>query len=227
MKLRTLTLYTPELTPQQHFYGELLGLPTDRAADDLLRVQAGATELVFRLSAAPFYYHFAFNIPPYQYDAALSWLKARLPLLTDNGTELIDFSNWNAYAMYFEDAGGNILEFIARRDLEIAPVAPFGPAGIHSVSEIGLSVQDVGRTFDQIHQVTGLPFYSGNRSNFCAAGNPEGLFIIVDHANKDWYPTDRPARLAPVEAVFEESGRRWRLGLDEEGGVKPQNVNPW
>lgn len=219
MKLHKLTLYTPELTPQQHFYGELLGLPADRAADDLLRVQAGATELEFQLSAEPFYYHFAFNIPPYQYEAALDWLKARLPLLTDEGTALIDFSNWNAYAMYFEDAAGNILEFIARRDLDIAPVEPFGPAGIHSVSEIGLSVKDVGRTFDQIHQAAGVPLYSGNRSNFCAAGSPEGLFIIVDHANKDWYPTDRPARLAPVEAVFEESRRTWRLRVDDAAGV--------
>ena len=225
MKLQELTLYTPELTPQQHFYGELLGLLTDRPADDLLRVQAGGTTLFFRLSAAPFYYHFAFNIPPYQYEAALDWLKARLPLLTDEGTALIDFSNWNAYAMYFEDAAGNILEFIARRDLDIAPVEPFGPAGIHSVSEIGLSVNDVGRTFDQIHQAAGVPLYSGNRSNFCAAGDPEGLLIIVDHANKDWFPTDRPARLAPVDVVFEESGRVWRLGVDGEGGVNVERQN--
>jgi len=214
MKIQRLRLYTSNLQQQKRFYAETLGLPTQDADDGGLVVEAGATMLTFFPAEEPYYYHFAFNISPYQYDAALAWLKSRVIVLSDNGTELIDFSNWNAYAMYFEDAGGNIVEFIARRDLELPEVVPFGSQAIHSVSEIGLSVRQVGEAFDVIHRETALPFYSGNRSNFCAAGDPEGLFILVDPEDKDWYPADRPARMSPLEVHFEEQGQVYKLSLE-------------
>jgi len=217
MRIKNLQLYTHQLEEQRNFYVLQLGLAENWMEPDAFSVQAGETELVFWEQPEPTYYHFAFNIPPYQYQAALDWLRPRVELLTDEGAELIDFSNWNAYAMYFWDAGGNIVEFIARRDVNLPAPEPFGPTNLQAISEIGLSVEDVGAAFDQLQETTGLPFYSGNRSNFCAAGDPNGLFIIVDKQRKSWYPTQRPAKFFPLKVGFSQAGKNWKLELREEG----------
>ncbi len=216
MILEELKLYTSHLQAQWDFYTGVLGFEGQKANSHSFSLRAGATRLAFEYREGNSYYHFAFNIPPYQYEQALQWLKVRAPILRDEDTELIDFSNWNAYAMYFHDPAGNIVEFIARRDLEHRAVAPFSASGILSVSEIGLPVRTVRESFELLHRQSGLPFYSGNYDNFCAAGDPHGLFIIVDPRNKEWYPTGRPARSFPLEAIFREQGRSYTLELEEE-----------
>ncbi len=217
MQIQKLQLYTHRLAGQRQFYTQTLGLPLREDSPTAFAVQAGSTRLRFEEVERQHYYHFAFNIPPFQYEEALEWLRARVPLLRDGDTELIDFSNWNAYAMYFEDPGGNILEFIARRDIDAPSPSTFGPDRLLSISEIGLSVASVEAAFAKINAAAAVPFYSGNRENFCAAGDPEGLFIIVDHNNKEWYPTGRPARFFPLTVQFSENGQPYQLQLTANG----------
>lgn len=216
MIIEELKLYTSHPQEQWGFYTGALGMEGQKTDSRSFSLRAGTTRLAFEYREGNPYYHFAFNIPPYQYKQALQWLKERAPILRDGDTELIGFSNWNAYAMYFQDPAGNIVEFIARRSLEYPQIEPFSASGILSVSEIGLPVRTVRAGFELLHRQSGLPFYSGNYDNFCAAGDPHGLFIIVDPRNKEWYPTNMPARSFPLELTFREQGRSYRLGLKEE-----------
>ena len=51
---------------------------------------------------------------------------------------IAQFENWNANAVYFYDNNGNILEFIARHDLQNNQFTPFNSESILNISEIGI-----------------------------------------------------------------------------------------
>ena len=120
--------------------------------------------------------------------------------------------------MYFKDPVGNILEFIARRDLFISSFGDFVPDDILNISEIGVPTTDVKSAYDQIQKATGIRWYSGDKIDFCAAGDPNGLFIFVKEKTKTWYPTtDIKAMPVPVDVVFEEKGVLYHLTDKQQG----------
>ena len=61
----------------------------------------------------------------------------------ENGKDDFDSTNWNSHSVYFKDAAGNVLEFIARRDLKNSVEGEFNSSHILNVSEIGLPSEDV------------------------------------------------------------------------------------
>lgn len=216
MHLHQLTLYSSAPDQLLAFYHNRLGFGIDDSGARHFTLRAGYSLLTFRPSERPAYYHFAFNIPGNQIREARDWLEQRTELLRDGATAIIDFSNWNAEAVYFADPAGNIVEFIARRDLSLHSSAPFDVSAIEGVSEIGLPVEHVGVSFRRLHRATGIERYWGDDTHFCAAGDPHGLFIIVDRTSKTWYPSDRPARPFPLEASFSALGNQYRLDFSGE-----------
>jgi catechol 2,3-dioxygenase-like lactoylglutathione lyase family enzyme len=180
---------------QLRFYSETLGLAREGAA-----VRAGATLLQFEDAPLSSPLHFAFNVPENQIREARDWAAERAPLLSDGDNELIDFSGWNAHAVYFRDPDGNIVELIARHDLPNASTEPFSAASLLEVSEAGVPTSDVPGVVDLLAGELGAPLYDGDRSRFAALGDPEGLFIVVP-LRRPWYPTALAARDAPLEVV--------------------------
>ncbi len=89
------------------------------------------------------------------------------------------FPDWNAHAVYYLDAAGNILEFIARHNLPTATQQPFSWQSILSVSEIGLATPDVRDFCQQLNTRLGLERWRGNDTDFAAVGDEEGLFIVT------------------------------------------------
>jgi catechol 2,3-dioxygenase-like lactoylglutathione lyase family enzyme len=224
MHLHHLRLFTDKLQELNHFYAETLGFPITSAAAGTITFRAGSSLFNFSRCGAPSYYHFAFNIPSFQIREALEWLGRRVEVLRDGDRQIIDFSNWNAEAVYFADPAGNIVEFIARRDRQLRAGGPFSIDNMEGISEIGLPVADVRSTFDKLHRQTGLSKYWGDYTHFCAAGDPRGLFIIVDEASKTWYPTDKPARSFPLWVSFSEAGMKYELEFAEKQGVQLKNA---
>jgi catechol-2,3-dioxygenase len=203
MQIQELYLQAADTAALGQFYGEVLGLPVRNGAD-AVAVQVGSTRLVFEPAAngaAPTY-HFAFNIPSNQFDQAVDWLAARLPLLKRGDEERFDFAAWNAHACYFADPAGNIGELIARHNLADDAVEPFSPASIRCVSEIGVPAPSVGQMAAWLADGPGLAMYSGDRQHFAAVGDEHGLFIVVP-VDRLWMPDDRlPAAAHPVRAVI-------------------------
>jgi catechol 2,3-dioxygenase-like lactoylglutathione lyase family enzyme len=199
MRIRELVLQTHRPGELATFYGQVLGLPVQREPDRL-SVSCGISLLTFLPVDAAAYYHFAFNIPPGQIEEALRWLQEReLEILHEGARLITEFPNWKAQSVYFRDPAGNVLEFIARRELGLSPLQPFAPlTAVRSISEIGLPVRDVPAAARQLEQA-GIPPYWGSSSTFRALGNPEGLLIVVDASDKTWYPTTVPARPFPAE----------------------------
>jgi len=199
MRIRKLILQTHRLEELAAFYGQVLELPV-QLEPDRLSVSCGISLLTFLPVDAAAYYHFAFNIPPGQIEEAQRWLQEHdLEILHEGDRLITEFPNWNARSLYFPDPAGNVLEFIARRDLGLSPVQPFAPqTAVRSISEIGLPVPDVPAAARQLEQA-GIPPYWGSGSTFRALGGPEGLLILVDDSDKTWYPTPVPARPFPAE----------------------------
>lgn len=216
MFVQHLKIYTRRLDALRSFYRETLGFHFEEDNTQQITLPAGHSRLTFALSDREFYYHFAFNIPSDQSGEALRWLEERVDVLSDNGQKLIDFSNWNAEAVYFRDPAGNIVEFIARKNLQLRSNIPFSVAGIEGISEVGLPVKEVRNAYEQVHRQTGIEKYSGDYSRFCATGDERGLFIIVDQAEKQWYPTKQPAIPAPLELQFSRQGNQYQLKYDGE-----------
>ena len=105
------------------------------------------------------------------------------------GQPIADFSGWNAEALYFYDKDQNIVELIARKDLEVENPHPFSHADMLSISEIAIVSQDNEAIYRQINALCPIDIYDGSYDRFCVLGNVEGLFILVNHTKKKWYPT--------------------------------------
>lgn len=210
MRIVSLELETADLDGQRDFYEGVLGLQCSLAGGKLV-VTAGWSELVFGLAAsapAP-QYHFAFNIPENQFEAAMAWTAARTAVLADaSGEQVFPSESWNADALYFKDAAGNILEFIARHDLSNAVSEDFNSGQILCVSEIGLGAQDVNGLVREFGEQLGLaPFRGEGSDTFTAVGDDEGLFIVVQRG-RIWRPDSGvPAELWPVDVEVEVGGK--------------------
>lgn len=203
MKITKLELYTDKLQDLKIFYVMVLGFTLHDETESAFTIKAGASLLTFRWAdptqAAPSY-HFALNIAENKIEEARRWLYSRsVPLIKSEGEDIVDFPNWNAHALYFLDPANNIVEFIARHDLDNDSQLGFSATSITSVSEIGLPVPEIEPFYNQLKAHFDLPLYShiANLAKFCPTGDPEGLFIIVP-LERAWFPTQLMNGLHPV-----------------------------
>lgn len=190
MKINRLVIYTPNLISQTDFYKNVLGVEVISETTTFAELKFGDTilELQYFTEAKP--YHFAINIPSNQEHEALAWLKQRVNVLPYQGEELVDFINWNAKSIYFYDRDKNIVELIARKNLNINSNEAFNAKQFLCVSEIGISINNVADIYHRINTIKEVPLYFGNLDWFCAAGDEYGLFIIIDQSKKGWLPNN-------------------------------------
>lgn len=198
MKIKEVVLFSENLEAQKQFYQQVLGFELIEDTSDKITFSCGESFLSFVVSETSKAAHLAFNIPSNKINDAFSWLRDRTTVLDYNGEQITTFSNWNAKAIYFYDADGNIMEFISRHNLNIEDNLPFSAASILNISEIGIATDSVEDTYTMLNAMKSLPVYDGDFSRFCAAGNEEGLFILVDKNKKDWYPTMQKIELANI-----------------------------
>jgi catechol 2,3-dioxygenase-like lactoylglutathione lyase family enzyme len=210
MEILEIELLSNDIEGTYSFYTKILGLQVILRNDLSVSFAAGSTRLTFRFSKKQKpVYHFAFDIPKNQLLEAFAWI--------DNGTEILevippdkiaDFYNWNAKSFYFYDNNGNIVECIARFNLEIRAEKPFDGSSIISVSEIGLVAKNVSKFCDELVGRYHLPVFSmqPKLANFIVLGTETGLFILAEEG-KDWYPTKIKARSFWTKLVFANNGK--------------------
>lgn len=214
MKILELEVSSVDLPAQRDFYADILELPV-RLDSAVLEVKAGRTVLRFTQAPSEFMgaYHFAFNIPENQYQAAKQWITSRIPILRDKaGQEDFESTSWNSTSLYFLDAAGNVLEFIARHNLQNAAAGEFNSSQILSVSEIGLPSEDVLALVDQLTTQLSLSvFQQEANETFTPVGDDNGL-LILPVKDRIWMPDSGvPAKLLPVKVGGEVNGREWEV----------------
>ncbi len=214
MNITKLELLTVDVGAQKHFYENILELPVKLTSSNL-EVKAGQTELVFTQAPADFdgAYHFAFNIPENQFRAAKAWISERIPLLRDeNGKDEFNSESWNSDSVYFKDAAGNVLEFIARHNLKNAVDGDFDGSQILNISEIGLPSENVIGLANEICTSLNLSvFRQQPNETFTPVGDDNGLFILPIK-NRIWIPNSGvPAKLLPVKVTGNANGKDWEV----------------
>lgn len=211
MKFRELKLYANDLSGQTEFYAKILGLELLERKEEFSVFQLGLTRLIFEQNAKFRPYHFAINISSNREIEALQWLKQRVNVLKFQGHEIQDFFNWNAKAMYFYDRDKNIVEFIARKNLDYPGEGDFNSSDLIEISEIGLPVEDIESTYKALKKVVPVPIFDGNFKKFCAIGDEHGLFICINKELKDWFPTDDKAYSSEFEINLEENNQTYAI----------------
>lgn len=214
MKITYLELATKALHAQRDFYANVLELPAELKSSGLV-VRAGNTDILFTQAAPGFEgaYHFAFNIPENQFRAAKEWISRRVPLLRDeNGREEFESESWNSDSVYFKDAAGNVLEFIARHNLKNAVEGDFESRQILQVSEIGLPSENVLELAHELCTRLSLSvFKQQSNETFTPVGDDRGLFILPIK-DRIWIPNSGvPAKLLPVKVKGMAEGKEWEV----------------
>jgi len=213
MEITRVIFQTSSLKELITFYSNVLELTTEINSLNKITIGIGNTELVFeQVGGADPFYHFAINIPSNKIEEARNWLARRTKLIwmEDYNSDVADFKNWHAKSVYFYDPAGNILELIARFDLDNKTDAPFSSAQFLCVSEVGLVIK--GEEWDKA-TTNLLQQYQLNHfvkqpplPQFKAIGDDEGLFIVVPE-KRNWYPTNKQCGIFPMEVQFVNHGK--------------------
>lgn len=208
MKISQIQIKTNDIKKTRTFYQSVLDLFILKNDQNSVMIRVGDSVLKFvEDSQFNSIYHFAFNIPENQLEEAIKWCKNKVDLIPIEDKNVIThFENWNAHGVYFYDNNGNLLEFIARHDLNNEQVGKFTGASILNISEIGIVTKntlELGNKLIAEHQ---LHFFSKNANSevFSAIGDNEGLLILV-RPNRNWYPTQTPSESNPTEITLENN----------------------
>jgi len=214
MKLKHIQIQTNDIQKTTTFYQNILELPVIEKSTASISIQAGDSVLKF-VNDPQFksIYHFAFNIPENKLDEAIQWCKDKIDLIFIKDQNVItNFENWKANAVYFYDNNGNLLEFIARHDLNNAQSSGFTSKSILNISEIGIVNENPLALGKELIAKHDLEFFSKNDNSelFAAIGDDEGLLIMVK-PNRNWYPTQTPSESNKTEVWIENKGTQIEL----------------
>ena len=219
MEIKRVILQTSALKELTAFYTTALGLPALSKNENEITISIGNTELVFKhVSAADPFYHIAINIPANKIEEAKKWLTNHVELIwmDQYKSDIADFVNWHARSVYFFDPAGNIVELIARFDLENKTDESFSASQFLSVSELGLVMKEAefnGSVSGLLEQYQ-LSYFDKQPPlpQFRAIGDDEGLFIVVPE-NRNWFPTDNPSGIFPMEIQFANESKEYILKM--------------
>jgi len=189
MKIEEVILFTNSIQEQKQFYKNVLEFELILDSTEKISFKTGESILSFQYKETFKSSHLAFNIPSNKETEALFWLQKRVEILPYNNKFISDFKSWNAKAIYFYDADKNIMEFIARKNMNTATDSEFSSTSILSISEMAIATDNIEYIFNTINGMKSISIYDGNFRRFCAIGNEDGLFILIDKNKKKWYPT--------------------------------------
>ena len=199
-----LRLKATRLAEMARFYGEVMGFAAD-ASTRALTVEAGGTSIDFEQAddgEQPIY-HIAWAIPENKLALAKAWLAARTPLLVHpDGRDEFHFRSPNRHAVYFADSAGNVLELIARHNLDDGTAGPFTLADVLYVNHAGLVVDDLPGAVRDLETGLGLELRADPSTDFAQLGDEHRHVVLVTR-KRLWLPeTKVPAEVFDTEIVL-------------------------
>jgi catechol-2,3-dioxygenase len=219
MEIIEIELQTYNIVETESFYKDIFGLPLITKKENELSFKVGKSTLTFKKTTNlnP-KYHFAFNIPNNKIDEAISWASSRFKLIeNDENGVIANFETWNAKAIYFYDNNFNILEFIARFDLENSSDKKFDISSVLSISELGIVVDEPLKLAENLVETYQLDYFekSNKSDSFVGVGNDNGLMIIVKK-NRKWFPTDQEAEKHIARIKILSNGQINEINFNQE-----------
>lgn len=209
---KKVTLYTERLEEMKGFYEYQLGFRIVEEDDASFTLAIGESTLIFKESARKAVYHFAFNIPGNQFTLAKSWASSRVTLNRQEGMDEIFYANFNADAFYFQDPAGNVIEFIARRNVD--RMGDFTVDSLLNISEVSITtpfVEEVGEKLEAMDiPVRGNKGIEPKALNFLGQGD---AYILLVAPKRIWYFSKQKSEVHPL-AIELHNGRQIEIGED-------------
>ena len=215
---KTVTLYTNKLKQLRGFYGNVLEIPIEQSTEEYFQISFGTSKLIFRYSELQTSYHFAINIPGNQFTLAKHWAKERVLLNREASVDEIYYARFEADAFYFEDPAGNVIELIARRNVD--KWSDFSIDSFLNLSEVSITTPFVEEAGEKLQEI-GIPI-SGNvqiepdELNFLGK---KDTFILLVPPNRRWYFSKRMSETSPLEIVLADGKE---VLVNREGNISIQ-----
>ncbi len=210
---KKVTLYTDQLEDMKGFYEYQMGFRIVEEDSKSFTLAIGSSTLIFRESERKAVYHFAFNIPGNQFTLAKSWAASRVTLNRQEGMNEIFYANFNADAFYFQDPAGNVVEFIARRNID--RMGDFTIDSLLNISEVSITtpfVEDIGELLEDMDiPVRGNKGIEPKALNFLGR---DDAFILLVAPKRTWYFSKQKSEVHPLTIELVD-GRQ--IEIDEEG----------
>lgn len=227
MEILNVKLLSNNIPATITFYRQILGLKIIKEDQSSVSLLAGNSSLnFFHFEGVQPVYHFAFNIPHNQLNEVLEYLQNKLEIMpvTNKGDLIADFKNWNAKSIYFNDNNGNILECIARFDLDNDQPDFDLHTFILNISEIGFVVNNVPEAQNMLHQM-GIPLYDRGpqEADFSVLGDDNGL-IILKGIQSGWMPNNLAPHPYNVQTIIKKNEQKFFVRL-EDGELLCENVS--
>lgn len=198
MHITELTLYCADIAAQHTWYAAHgWNVHTDG-------ILIGRSLLRFVASDHPYRYHYAIAVPANSIRAVQRWWLAtcHTPQHAPYGT-IHAFDEWQADAVYFRDAVGNIVEFIAKRDPQAPTPTTFTPQHMLGICEIGIASSDVLTLATWCKHTLQLTDYYSHGPTFYPIGDDHGRLIIAERT-RVWYPdTGSAADITPCYVTLQ------------------------
>ena len=181
---------TADLRRTARFYRDVLELPVESSGAVAVVTVGRSTITLVERPRLRESNHIAITIPKDSFARAKAWLTERVePMSWDDGeTELRLGEPWNSESVYFLGPDDLILELITRGHLDNATDEPFSSAQLLCVSEVGLGAPSGAGAFAEVRAVFDIDSFAGESPDFTAAGDQDGLLILVTEA-RPWFPT--------------------------------------
>ena len=126
----------------------------------------------------------------------------------DENEKIQHFNSCNAYSFYFLDGDGNLLECIARYDLNNENDQPFDASGLLCVIEIGMPTDDIKMTGETLEKLIGSHFWKVDMTGFGTHGDQDGLLLLPKLLYKKvWFPTDLTIEPSSFEVSIQNKGK--------------------
>lgn len=206
MRVRSVTYETAMIDELFEFYADTLELPVVERDADRFTVSIGRTDLTFESTRQENqFYHYAIRIPRGKLRPAVGWLRERTSLVTDEtGNRIVERTELDSESIYFFDPADNLVELVVRDRLDDHAVGAFTTDDLRAVNEVGLPVLDVKEGVERLTENYPVDPLVASDGPIVRVGDFRGMFVVVEY-ERDWFVTDKPARIRPIEVTVESS----------------------
>ena len=181
-----------ELFQIRNFWENTIGCEVVDQPSGRFSIKIGTSLLTYKpnfTSLARPQYHFSILIPSNQIENCLAWLKNggkkkdgdEIQLWRGGVTnaEIIQSPLYNSSSVYFADYGGNIIELVARRNLDNAEEGEFSSEMFKEINSVSMVTKEVRIAQDSITKKLGYQPVDRTTSGYKVLGNANGLINLV------------------------------------------------
>jgi hypothetical protein len=194
----------------KRFWSKVMGFDVDSVAPNSFKVNIGFNSVTFinnsgaldTSSSVTPKYQFTISIPSNQIENCYSWLldadssnsskiaePAKFWIDAESGAAIYRRNQYNSQSIYIKDAGNNIIEILARHDLNNTAEGEFNRGMFLGITEVGVVSRDLRKSAEALKAAYGVEEVVGSSNSYKPMGGPLGL-LKLNIEGKIWTPTE-------------------------------------